>query len=88
MNLLTDFQLVRKPNGEDDQYRFYFGKCDDFQGALANLKKVPIQERKYSAEHDHLWIVEANRVNHAILAATFDNFETCLKIARGQESMF
>jgi hypothetical protein len=89
VNLLVDFTLHRwegegPQQGQESLWAFRFGKCQDFQQAIAALKTIPQDQRHYYREKHHLWEVVPNPRNHQVLARTFDNFESCLATARSQ----
>jgi len=74
-NYCVDIRIDMMPGGgEDIEYSFRFGKCDDFKKALATVKRIPFEERDYHPEDDHCWTVRASEGNLAILCQAFDNF--------------
>lgn len=86
-NLLVDFQLVRDGDREL-AWRFRFGQCEDFGGALTLVKTIPFAERKYQPDYEHLWTVTPGQRNGEILTCAFENFASCLEAARCQIPLF
>ena len=85
---MKDFTLHRDAEGKEARWSFRFGKCADFQLALAAVKAVPVSERKYEEDKDRLWSVEANGDNQNFLSGGFDNFESCRATALAQLPLF
>jgi len=84
-NYAVDFRIDLMPgNGEDIEYSFRFGKCDDFKQALATVKRIPWEERDYDPEDDHRWTVQASEENLAVLCEAFDNFADMYAAAKYQ----
>jgi len=84
-NYAVDFRLDLMPTtGEDIEYSFRFGKCDDFRTVLATVKLIRWPDRDYDPEDDHRWTVQASLENYEILCEAFCNFADMYKAAKHQ----
>ena len=88
-NRLVDFQLIRRTDTlEERLWKFRFGRCEDFYDTLDQVKLIPLSERKYIEDDEHLWEIKPSPYTEVILAKAFDNFESCLEAARAQLPLF
>jgi len=87
-NLMVDFVLHRDPDGTETAWLFRFGKCESFETALQTIKRIPISEREYNPDLNHLWTVKPSLENEEILRLAFKNFKSCLATARAQLPLF
>lgn len=61
------------------QFRFEGGDPKSFKLALAFVKSIPLEERAYWPDKDHLWEVRAGPENEEILAWAFSNGKLCIE---------
>ena len=88
MNLVKALFLHRTPDGEETAWVFRFGKCEDFNAALAAVKTIPVSQRGYDADKDHQWTITPSPESEKILTQAFSNFESNLAAARAQLPLF
>ena len=87
-NLMVDFFLHRTMDDIETAWKFRFGKCESFKTALRTVKSIPISEREYDAEQNHLWTITPSPENEEILRLAFKNFKSNLDTARSQLPLF
>jgi len=69
-------------------YYFRFGHGDDFSESLRMVKSIPIEERVYKPENNHLWGCKVTEENERILVKAFENARTCILALKSQLRMF
>ena len=60
-------------------FRFGGGGPTDFKVALAAVKSIPLEERNYWPEKNHLWEVLVSPRNELVLMAAFENGKLCIE---------
>jgi len=69
-------------------YYFRFGRGDDFNEALKAIKSIPVEERTYKPENNHLWGCKVTEENERILVKAFEKARTYLLAPKSQLRMF
>ncbi len=74
---------------ETEWFQFRLGKGADFARALERFKKlIPLVDRCYIEEQDHLWRVKVEVANQPHIAAAlgeiFSNWQGCVEQVRRQ----
>jgi len=84
MAKMLDFREVR---GSWYKFSFRAIDSDEFRGALAALKEIPLDERNW-LEGEKCWEVLKTLANERKLAAIFENGRTCIETLKHQLRMF